>query len=175
MRKPELDFLRETPAQPTAAWLLLAAGLLLSGMAAGRYLDAERSLAGERAIAASLEVKRPAAKPARGAAPAQAQVQAQALALAAGREQLDLPWDTLFLRLEQSRPDEIALLSLEADGRKREATLTAEARKPGQMLDYVERLRHQPGLDAVVLSSHAVRQEDPQQPLRFVVRLRWRT
>jgi hypothetical protein len=168
MQKPELDFLRETPRLPVAAWVLLAAGIALAATAAWRYLKTEQSLAGERAIAASLEAERPAKKPLRSA------MLTQAAAGTADRAQLDLPWDTLFGRLEQSRPDGIALLSLEADGRKREASLTAEARRPGIMLDYVERLRSQPGLDAVVLSSHTVRVEDPQEPLRFVVRLRWR-
>lgn len=167
MRKPELDFLRETPRLPAAAWLLLAAGIVLGATAALRYLKAERSLAGERAIAASLDAARTAKKPVKAAVPLQAASEA------AGRTQLDLPWDALFVRLEQSRPGEIALLSLDADGRKREASLTAEARNPGVMLDYLERLRKQSGFNTVVLSSHAVRAEAPQQPLRFMVRLRW--
>jgi hypothetical protein len=169
MRKPELDFLRETPRLPKAAWLLLAVGIALGAAEAWRYLKAEQSLAGERAIAASLETARAAKKPVKAIMPQ------QAAAETADHTQLELPWDTLFGRLEQSRPDAIALLSLEADGRKRDASLTAEARNPGVMLDYIERLRSQPGLNAVVLSSHTVRVEDPQQPLRFVVRLRWGT
>lgn len=169
MRKPQLDFLRETPRPLAVAWLLLVLGVTLGTTAALRYLKAEQLLAGERAVAAGLEAAQTAKKPVRAAAPL------QAAAEAAGRTQLELPWDILFVRLEQSRPDEIALLSLDADGRKREASLTAEAKNPGIMLDYVERLRNQPGFNAVVLSSHAVRAENPQQPLRFTVRLRWGT
>ncbi len=167
MRKPELDFLRETPRPPAAAWLLLALGIVLGATAAWRYLEAEQSLAGERAVAAGLDAARTAKKPVRAAKPR------QAAAETADRTQLDLPWDTLFVQLEKSRPAEIALVSLEADGRKREASLTAEARNPGVMLDYLERLRNQSGFNAVVLSNHAVREENPQQPLRFAVRLRW--
>lgn len=169
MRKPELDFLHETPRPPMAAWLLLVLGVVAGATAAWRYLEAEQFLAGEQAVAAGLQAGQAAKKPVKAIATPQ-----QASAETAGRAQLELPWDTLFGRLEQSRPAEIALLSLEADGRKREARLTAEAKNPGIMLDYVERLRRQSGLDAVVLSSHAVRADDPQKPLRFIVRLRWR-
>ena len=169
MRKPELDFLREMPRPPAAAWLLLVLGITLGATAVLRYLKAEQSLAGERAVTAGLEAARTAKKPVKATMPLQAATEA------AGRTQLELPWDALFVLLEQSRPDEIALLSLDADGRKREASLTAEAKNPGAMLDYVERLRKQSGFNAVVLSSHAVRAEDPQQPLRFAVRLRWGT
>lgn len=168
MRRPELDFLRETPRPPATAWLLLALGLALAATAAWRYAQAQRALAAERAVAAGLQAAaRTAGKPVKAAVPR------QVAAETAARAQLELPWDTLFGQLEQSRPDEIALLSLEADGRKREASLTAEAKNPGVMLDYLERLRRQSGFDAVVLSSHAVRAEAPQQPLRFTVRLRW--
>jgi hypothetical protein len=169
MRKPELDFLRERPRLPAAAWLLLGLGVLLAATAAARYLKAERGLAGERAVVAGLEAARAARKPAKAVMPQ------QAAAETADRTQLELPWDTLFVQLEKSRPDEIALVSIEADGRKREASLIAEARNPAIMLDYLERLRSQSGFNAVVLSSHTLRAEDPQQPLRFVLRLRWGT
>ena len=167
MRRPELDFLHETPRLPQLAWLLFAAGIALAVLSMYRYVKAEQALAGERAIAASLTAKRPASKVERLIRPNLAEV------ATSDREQLDTPWDALFVRLEQNHPKGIALVSLEANGRKREATLTVEAKKPDVMLDYVEKLRNQHGLAAVVLSSHEVRIDDPQQPLRFVVRLRW--
>jgi Tfp pilus assembly protein PilN len=87
---------------------------------------------------------------------------------------LQLPWGKLLQSLEQTYPGHIALLSLEADERRNEATLTAEARNAEAMLAYLEVLKAPPGLKTVVLASHEIQEEDEQRPLRFVVRLGWR-
>lgn len=97
----------------------------------------------------------------------------QTVAREAG-EQLATPWSGLFVRLESSRPKRIALVALEADARKPEATLTAEARTAKDMLAYVEQLKGEAGFASVTLASHAMQEGDPQRPLRFVVRLVWR-
>jgi len=167
MRRLELDFLRQKPAIPAAAWLLLALGLVLSALAASRYTDIQQGIARETALAKQYERER-RLKPARSkavAAPAEAGVQDQAL--------LEKPWGELFARLERTRPDKVAFLALEADARKAEAVITAEARTPGQMLDYVNTLRKQPGFASVSLSSHIIDDENPQRPLQFVLRLKW--
>lgn len=165
MERLHLDLLRGAPRPPLAAWLLLAAGLGLASLVGWRYLETGRALAAEQEAAAGLQPA-PAARPAR-ATPRTA-------AAETGRTQLDLPWGALFARLEHSRPAAIALVALEADGRKREAGLTAEARSPAAMLDYLARLRREPGLAEVTLVSHAVREDDPQRPLRFALRFTWR-
>lgn len=92
----------------------------------------------------------------------------------AAREQLAVRWDDLFVRLEASHPKRIALVALEADARKPEATLTAEARSAKDMLAYIEQLKGEAGFASVTLASHIVQEGDPQQPLRFVVRLVWK-
>jgi len=47
----------------------------------------------------------------------------------------------LFRRLESNRPARIALLSLDADTRKSEATLNAEARSVKDMLAWIDQLK----------------------------------
>lgn len=85
-----------------------------------------------------------------------------------------VPWADLFVRLETNRPKRIALVALEADARKPEATLTAEARTAKDMLAYIEQLKGEAGFASVTLASHALQESDPQQPLRFVLRLVWK-
>jgi Tfp pilus assembly protein PilN len=167
MRRLELDFLRQKPTIPPAAWLLLAVGLALSGLAATRYAEVKEGLARETALARQYE-REQRLKPARGkAVVAQPEPGQQDQAL------LGRPWGELFARLEQTRPDKVAFLALEADGRKSEAVITAEAKTPSQMLDYVNTLRKQPGFSAVTLTSHIIDDQNPQHPLQFVVRLKW--
>lgn len=163
MARLELDFLHPGGGSTSAGWLLLAVGVALACLVGWHYAEAARDLAAARVEAGRLApapVRRAVATPARAA-------------LAAGRDELDLPWGRLFAALEGSRPGTVALVSIEADGRRREAGLTGEARTPTAMLDYIARLRREPGLAGVVLVSHGVREDAPQRPLVFVVRLRW--
>jgi hypothetical protein len=167
MRTLTLNFLHPLPRPHWAAWALLAAGLGLAAWAGWQGEQAQRAL--DEAVAAA---PRPLAAAARRPLP-EAAGDAQSAAGAA-REQLAVPWGELFVRLEASLPKPIALVALEADARKPEATLTAEARTAKDMLAYIERLKGDAGFASATLVSHALQEGDPQQPLRFVVRLVWR-
>jgi Tfp pilus assembly protein PilN len=167
MRRFQIDFLRHQPATPWAAWLLLALGVILAGLAAARYAEVKDGLAQEATLARQHE-REHRLKPARSKGPivqAEAGQQDQTL--------LNKPWGDLFARLEQTRPDKVAFLALEADGRKAEAVITAESKTPTQMLDYVNSLRKQPEFTSVTLTSHIIDDQNPQHPLQFVVRLKW--
>lgn len=169
MRSLHLDFLHPHPRPPWAAWALLAGGILLAGLAMWRHGELAGEIAREQGIALRLQAdtQSPATRPRQAGASGQtAQTTVQA--------RLELPWAHLFRSLEQLRSKHIALISLEADDRRNEATLTAEARTPEAMLAYLEDLKVRAGLQAVVLSSHEVQEEDEQRPLRFVIRLGWR-
>jgi hypothetical protein len=167
MHRIELDFLRTRPKVPLAAWLLLAAGagfLMLVIWQHGLVTEAMRL---ETARAAQL------AREAKLAGMRQPGRTARVEAGQVDQDLLERRWGELFLALERSRPAKVALLDLEADGRKSLVMLTAEARTPAQMLDYVNALRTQPGLSGVTLTSHMVDDENPQRPVQFAVRFNW--
>jgi uncharacterized iron-regulated membrane protein len=168
MRTLKLDFLHPLPRPHWAAWVLLAAGLGLAAWTGWQGRQVQRAL--DEAVAASPQPAGPVARrPGRATAGEE-----QTVARQAG-EQLAVPWGDLFVRLETNRPKRIALVALEADARKTEATLTAEARTAKDMLAYVEQLKGEAGFASVTLASHALQEGDPQRPLRFVLRLVWRS
>jgi len=167
MRALRLDFLHPLPRPHWAAWGLLAAGLGLAAWSGWQGQQVQRDL--DDAMAAS---PRPAAAALRRQG--RALVSEEQTAARQARAELAVPWDGLFVRLEGNRPRQIALVSLEADARKEEATLTAEARTAKDMLAYIERLKVEAGFTSVTLASHSVQEGNPQQPLRFVLRLVWR-
>jgi hypothetical protein len=160
-----LDFLHPRPRPHWLGWVLLAAGIALAAWTGWQGRAAQQALAA--AVAAQPKVAAPAARvPARAGA-------AQGVADTA-REQLAVPWNDLFVRLESHRSSRVALLALEADARKAEATLTAEARNAKDMLAYIDQLKAEAGFASVTLASHVLQESNPQQPLRFVLRLAWR-
>lgn len=167
MRSLQLDFLHPIPRPHWAAWLLLAAGLGLAAWVGWQGRLAQHAL-DEAVVAAPQPTAAAARRPARATAGGEQTVALQA------REQLAVPWGELFVRLETNRPKRIALVALEADARKPEATLTAESRSAKDMLAYIEQLKGEAGFASVTLASHAVQEGDPQRPLRFVLRLVWR-
>lgn len=168
MRSLRLDFLHPLPRPHWAAWGLLAAGLGLAAWVGWQGQQVQREL--NDAMAA-------APKPAAAALRRQgrATLSEDQTAARQARAELAAPWDGLFMRLEGNRSRHIALVALEADARKDEATLTAEARTAKDMLAYIERLKDEAGFTSVTLASHSLQEGNPQQPLRFVLRLAWRT
>lgn len=168
MRRLTLDFLRPFPRPHWAAWLLLVAGLGLAAWVGWQDQQVVRALAVAAAEAPAPRVPvaaRRAARPASGESQTAAET---------ARAHLATPWGDVLVRLENSRSRKIALLALEADARKPEATLMAEARSAKDMLAWVEQLKGEAGFRSVTLASHAVQENDPQRPIRFVLRLVWR-
>ena len=169
MRRLKLDFLHPFPRPHWAAWLLLAAGLALAVWVGWQDQQVARALAvatAESPVPRTPAVPRRAARATPGDAQAGAAESAQA--------QLATPWGELFARLESNRPGRIALLSMDADARKPDVTLTAEARSVKDMLAWIEQLKGEAGFHSVTLASHAVQDADPERPIRFVLRLGWK-
>lgn len=84
-------------------------------------------------------------------------------------------WATLLDAIESVQAKKVALLVLEPDATNGKLRVTAEAKDVTAMLDYLKQLQQQPGLRDVVLLSQQVNEDDPQQPVRFVVGAQWQT
>ena len=84
-------------------------------------------------------------------------------------------WATLLNVFEAMETRKVALLLLEPDPLNGKVRVTAEAKDVSAMLDYLKRLQQQPGLRDVVLLSQQVNEDDPQQPVRFIVGAQWQT
>lgn len=165
-----LDFARAPARHAWWAWALLLLGLpaaLLAGrdyQAASDVRDQQRTR-----LTALQQAAAPVARPARRDAAAQAGQAALDRAVA----QLDKPWGELLATLQSTRPASIGLLGLEADARRGQFTLSAEARDYPAMIDYFRRLQETPGLHGVTLTQHGVREDRTATPVRFILRGRW--
>lgn len=164
----KLDFLHPLPRPHWLGWLLLLAGIGAAAWTAWHNRQLDAALADESARASRLQMPGPTPRQARRTATP------ESTEVLSAREQLTLPWSRLLAGLEAAQSKRIALLALDADGRKPDATLTAEARNLRDMLAYMETLKQRGGFNSVVLASHQLRDEDPQKPVHFVLRLRWR-
>jgi hypothetical protein len=87
---------------------------------------------------------------------------------------LNLPWPELFAALESSKPNTVALLSLQPEGKNRTLLVEAESKTPEHMLAFVKRLRAEPMFEDAFLTRHELREQDPNKPYRFALELRWR-
>lgn len=168
MRSIALDLLHPRPRTHWLGWLLLALGLSAIGWTMWQDRQLGLAVSGQRMAAERLRpaaVSRPSARPAES--PEHLEMQSAA-------SQLGLPWSDLLVGLEKSRSKKIALLSLDADGRKPVVTMVAEARNLQDMLGYIESLKGDAKFKSVRLVSHLLREDDPQMPVRFTLLVRWR-
>lgn len=86
---------------------------------------------------------------------------------------LMLPWDSLFRSLEQATDERVALLALQPDARKREISISGEAKDYDAVLAFVTRLDQREGLRDVHLVRHELREDDPQHPMYFSILASW--
>lgn len=84
---------------------------------------------------------------------------------------LALDWEQLFAALEASQTNDISLLSLQPDPRRGLVMLNGEARNMAAVIAYQRKLTT--NLHDVVLTTHEVQQQSPQQPVRFTISARW--
>lgn len=87
--------------------------------------------------------------------------------------QLNLPWDKLFMALESTANDRVALLAIQPDTRKQLIHLSGEARNLEAVLDYLAQLRNQETLVQIVLTGHEIKLQDPDKPVRFSLSAKW--
>lgn len=86
---------------------------------------------------------------------------------------LNLPWDLLFQSVEAANSDDIALLGIEPDARKRQVKVSGEAKDFDALLDYIRTLQQSAFLSGVYLEHHQVQDKDPEKPIRFTVGASW--
>lgn len=173
MRALDLDFRREDRQARWAGIALLAAGLA-GAIAAG----AQYSQMAEEFAQAEASVRQSGIVARRQTAEIRPSGDLQKVALEMKRAsevafQLKLPWNDLFASVEAANTPNVALLSIESDTGKRQVKISAEAKDPESMLDYLRFLGAQPKLANVYLQSHQVQQQDPQHPVRFVLGSDW--
>lgn len=170
MRALTLDFLRAPRRTPWVGMLLLIAGALTLGQVANH----ERALTAQIALAdARLEILTKGSKT-KPAQPADAEAQQQEIRHANEiLQQLALPWSVLFKVIETSNEKEIALLSIQPDAGKRVLRLAGEAKNFDALLAYIARLEQSPMLSQVYLSSHELRLQDAEKPVRFALVANW--
>ncbi|MBU1690504.1 MAG: PilN domain-containing protein [Gammaproteobacteria bacterium] len=87
--------------------------------------------------------------------------------------QLNLPWDKLFMALESTANNQVALLSIQPDARKQLIHISGEAKNLDTILDYIAQLRSQETLAQITLTSHEIKQQDPDKPVRFSLSAKW--
>ena len=85
-----------------------------------------------------------------------------------------IPWGSVFAALEMSAVNDIALLSIEPDAKKKQLKIVVEARNEKVMFGYMERLEATPQLSDVYMLKHEILQDVAQQPLRFVLAASWK-
>jgi hypothetical protein len=163
-RRVELDYVAPVRRPAWPGLLLLAVALAVSALVLERYRDVRQELARYEAQAGLVL---PGARTTR-ALPKE-RLDEQAKSAEAVVRQLTLPWGSLIGAIEQAATRDVAILQLQPDAEQRVLRLTAEARNRDAMFEYLKRLGGARELSNVVLVSHQVQRDDPQQPIQFSV------
>ena len=87
--------------------------------------------------------------------------------------ELNLPWKELFAAVESYSKDDVAVLSIEPDSQKGFVRINAEAKSLDSMLAYLAYLQKTPLFREVELINHQIQEQDPQQPVRFMLQASW--
>ncbi len=166
-----LDFKR-TPRP----WAWIGVLLLVVGAAwLAQVVNTERALSGQIGLAEARQASmarhgkmKPPAPPLDPQALQQQIKQANAIL-----QQLALPWDALFQTLEATRDKDIALLDIQPDAAKHSVRIGGEAKNLETLLAYIARLEQGHVLNHIYLTSHEVRTQDAEQPVRFTLAAHW--
>jgi len=174
MRAIHLDF--ASNRKPSLLGLVMfALALLLLMMVWQRYTHINQQLL-------TLDQSIQELKERKGLKPAEPQLQAKSSAdLLAKIEEakklasfLMIPWGDVLSALEASALDDLALLAIEPDAKKRQLKITAEAKNKDIMFSYLEKLEVSDELANVYLLKHEVFEDVDQHPIRFVAVATWR-
>jgi Tfp pilus assembly protein PilN len=87
--------------------------------------------------------------------------------------EINLPWKELFSAVESYPKDDVAVLSIEPDSQKGFVRFNAEAKSLDSMLAYLAYLQKMPLFREVELMNHQIQDQDPQQPVRFMLQATW--
>ena len=179
LNRLELDF-RRPPRPRAGGWALFAVGIAVVGTAAGVGLRVDAELAALETYARAIVAGLPEALPGQGASgsgPKERDGRGNALAdMQRVQARIDnRPWQALFATLESLASDDVALLSLTPDARKRQLRIRAEARDLGAMLAYHRKLEDTAVLRDVSLVNHEFAEQVQGRPVRFSLVASWVT
>lgn len=167
----DLDFVK-SPAPPLLGVMLLVAGAALAGWCSWEYAKA-----GELVASASDNLARWHARHQKiqAAAP---RISSEAMEAEQRREKeiraaLAFPWPSLFRQLEAAAIDDVAILAIQPDARKRQLRINAEAKDYDAVTAYIAMLGSQPRLQNVHLLKHQVEVDAKQQPVAFSIGADW--
>ncbi len=172
MIRIDLDFTAPGARPGPVSWLLLVLGLLAAGVVVAAWQSADAAARAAQAHIALLD-KTPAAKTGKVAKKADPALQAREKEDAQARRALALPWNRLLTTLQDGLPDDIALISLDADGRRGDFQIVADAKSHQAMLDYYRDLQGEAGFRRVTLTRHELREIDGLQGVNFSLRGEW--
>lgn len=164
MRALQLDYVAPRRRSHWIGAAVLAVALGASGVVVERYRDARNALAGLDASESLLAAGRPYTK-----ALSRARLDDEAKTVAEVTRQLTLPWAKMIAAVEQASMKDVVVLQLQPEAQQRLLRLTAEARNPTVMLEYVQRLEKSQGLEDVHLVRHEMQLEQPGRPVQFSV------
>jgi Tfp pilus assembly protein PilN len=171
MRRIDLDY---RARKPWLGWGLLSLGAVMAGASALAYVSLANE-AGQWQAVAEKAAQRPKAIPASRAGQDDAVRSAQEIEQANEViRRLSLPWHELFIAMESSAIDKVALLSVQPDPQQRIVNLNGEAQAYADVLTYMLKLDASGALTRVRLLNHEVKRDDPQHPVAFTVTARWR-
>jgi len=174
MQRLNLDLIKS----PVPAWpgmLVLAAALLFALLGYQQYMAvSERKQAMQSELAQLSVAGKKLYSAQQPSTLSSAELEAEDRRAREVASLLLLPWRDLFAALESTSKNDVALLSIEPDHKKRQLRITAEARDFDTLTGYLKRLGSAPQLKSVRLLRYEVREEDAQHPLRFTVEAAWR-
>lgn len=174
MRVLKLDFVTRPTLLQRGGLLLLLAALVLASYLAHLYVERTTALANEQAKLRGLQSLRQAAGELTGDQKNASERSDAELKLARRvMYTLSLPWDDLFSEIDASVDENVTLLRVEPDAEKRELSITAEAKDLAAMLAYGNRIAASARFQEAHVQSHQVQVQDPQRPVRFVMRAKW--
>lgn len=171
MRNPGLDFQPRRPGLLTV--VLLLAGFLLCADAwlEDQNLTSQLDELGSREAltkrrADSLDAGRRDSRPDNVFSGEEAKALRQAMNL------IRVDWENLFRSIDDATGEDVALLAIRPNAAGKAVRISGEARNMATALAFVDALRREPLAD-VVLVSHQIRQNDPQQPILFEISATW--
>jgi hypothetical protein len=87
---------------------------------------------------------------------------------------LSVPWEELFKAVESSSGSNVQLLALEPDFDKKQVQITGEASSYKSLMKYMTELEQLDVFGTVYLQNHEVRQENPENPVKFSLLANWK-
>ena len=167
MQALRLDYVADGRSSRTGMAILFSGILVLSG-AAWHYIDVVRRADYQEAILSG--VRHVSRKPEKidGARLVSSLKSANEVT-----EALNRPWNALFVSFESVPHQDVAILAIDPDVRKKVVRIAGEAKSLDALLVYLANLQKSSPFRNVAMQSHQVRNQDPEKPVRFMIQAKW--